>query len=202
MWPELRKESVRSARSVFPATLALIGAVALYNWIVAPHCNYLAAAQRFESTASNLVKKNGTISRNVATQRQQLRELQEKLDLIQSRFFEPVEAEEFFSEIQTTSEEANCAVHSLGSSASESAPNASRLNTGASITSQRAILSVLGEYGDIMVLMDKLQNSSKHVRIDSVKICPESTGSARLKCDMTITIHVIHREEGYAHGKS
>ena len=43
-------------RNVFLASLVLIGAIAAYNWTVAPHRNYLLAARKYEVAADKLEK--------------------------------------------------------------------------------------------------------------------------------------------------
>jgi len=47
------------------AALVLIGVIAVYNWLVVPHRNYLLAAQKYESAAGNLARKNRVIAKNM-----------------------------------------------------------------------------------------------------------------------------------------
>jgi len=129
-------KSTRSSKNVALVTLILIGVIAVYNWLVAPHRNYLLAAQKYESTAGNLAKKNQIIAKKVKNKTKELDRLQES-----------------------------------------------------------AKLSVLGSYGGIAVLMNKLQERDEQVRIDSVTVKPIRRGSSRLKCDMNIAINVIQNKE-------
>jgi hypothetical protein len=51
----------RSSRNAVSASLILIAALAMYNWIVAPRTNYLLAAQRYEFVIEKVVKINTSI---------------------------------------------------------------------------------------------------------------------------------------------
>ena len=188
-------KSTRSARTVFLASLVLIGAIAVCNWIVAPQRNYLQAAQRYKLATDSFAKKNQTVSNDVTIKKEQLKELQEKFRQIRSRLFDPDEAGKFFGNIQTKSEEANCTIYSLTCSPGSSVSNTDRPEANSNIIAQRATLSVEGSYGNIITLMNKLQDCSEQVRIDSVSMNSDSKDSDYLKCDMTITIYVIHRKE-------
>lgn len=189
-------KSTRSSRNVMLASLVLIGAVALYNWIVSPHWNYLMAAQRYESAVGELVRKNQALSNNLAARKKELAQLQEKLALMRTRVFESTEAKKLLGNVQSMAEESNCIIRSLTFSPASSATGADGPKTNRYVTSQRAILSILGNYGNITTLIDKLQDRSQQVRIDSFSIEPAGSSSGLLKCGITITIYVIHTEEG------
>ncbi len=192
-------KSTRSSSNVVLAALALIGVIAVYNWIVAPHKNYLLAAQRYELATGNLAEKNQSIRSDVTGKKRELEKLQEQFKEIHTGLFDPIKARKFFSSIQVVSEETNCTVYLLEFSPNSSASNADKSEAISYVTVQRAILSVGGSYRNIAALMDKLQDRLERVRIDSISIKPIGNSSAQLKCNMTITIYVIQGEEGYAH---
>ncbi|MHC4356872.1 MAG: hypothetical protein ACYS0H_29585, partial [Planctomycetota bacterium] len=48
----------RSSRNAASASLILIAALAMYNWIVAPHTAYLVAAQQHEVVVATVARKN------------------------------------------------------------------------------------------------------------------------------------------------
>lgn len=195
MLPEHLTKSTRSAKIAIFAALVLIGTVAVYNWIVAPHRNYLLAAQQYESAVGRLERKNQTIRHNLAVKKSKLEELQEKFRQTQLELFDPAEAGQFFSHIQTKSEEAGCIVSLLTFSPDSPATEEKRSKLNHYITKQQAILSVAGSYGNIVALMDKLHDSTKKVCIDSVGINANDQGTVHLECEMTVTIYVIHRKE-------
>jgi hypothetical protein len=199
MLPEHLTKSTRSAKTAMFAALVLIGAVAVYNRIVAPHRNYLLAAQRYESVVDYLERKNQTIRHDLTVKKSKLEELQEKFRQTYLGLFDPVEAGRFFTGIQTKSEEAGCIVSLLTFSPGSPATEKKRSKSNHYITKQQAILSVVGSYGNIVTLMDKLQDSPKKVCIDSVGINADDQGTVHLKCEMTVTIYIIHRKEENQH---
>ena len=199
MLPEHLTKSTRSARTAMFAALVLIGAVAAYNWTVAPHRNYLMAAQQYESAVGHLERKNQTILHDLTVKKNKLEELQEKFRQTHLGLFEPVEAERFFTNIQTKCEEAGCIVSQLTFSPGSLATEKKRSKSNHYITKQQAKLSVLGGYTNIVTLMDKLQDSPKKVCIDSVGINADNQGTVHLECEMAITIYVIHRKEDVQH---
>ena len=197
MLPEHWTKSTRSAPAAFLGALVLIGIIAAYNWIIAPHRNYLLAADKFESTVTNLARKNKIIGNQVTMKKKELEELHDKYKQSCARLFDPVEAGEFFSNIQASAERANCILSSLTFSPVRPAPKTARPRTDEYITAQSATLSLSGGYGNILALMDLLQDGPKQVCIDSVGINSDEQDSVQLECGMTVTIYVIHRKEEY-----
>ncbi len=191
-------QTIRSSRNVVFSALVVIEAIALYNWIVRPNVNYLRAAQTYESVAEKLAEKNQIISNNVTIRRKEHKELQEKFEHIRLKLFDPVKAKEFFSDIQAMAEETNCIIYSLNFSPTDPA-----LDTGqevsSHITTNHAQLSAVGDYKNTVALINKLQGRSKQVWIDSVSIEPIGSNSEQLKCDITVTIYVIHSKEKDSH---
>jgi len=199
MLPEHLTKSKRSAKTAMLAALVLIGTVAVYNWIVTPHRNYLMAAQQYESAVGRLGRKNQTIRQNLAVKKSKLEELQEKFRETNLELFDPVEAGQFFSNIQAKSEKAGCIVSLLTFSTGSLASEEKRSTSNHYITKQQANLSVLCGYANIAALMEILQDCPKKVCIDSVAINADDQDTVHLECEMTVTIYVIHRKEENQH---
>ena len=188
-------KSTPAPRNIAFAALVLMGAIAVYNRVVAPHANYVLAAQRYESVANKLTRKNQAIIDNVKIKGKKLEGLEEKLEQMRTNLFEPIEAKEFFSDIEVMSEGANCTIYSLDVSQTRSALKAERSGARGYITANHAKLSVVGSYRSIVVLMNKLQGSPRQVWINSVSIKPISDSSEQLKCDITIVIYTTEEKE-------
>jgi Tfp pilus assembly protein PilO len=90
---------------------------------------------------------------------------------------------------------ANCIIHSLNVLQPNSALMNDQSKASSYITANRATLRVVGNYGNIVALMGKLQDRPQQVRIDSLSIKSIGSKSNQLECDMTITIYVIQNEE-------
>ena len=187
-------KSTPSPRNIAFAALVLMGAIAVYNRVVAPHANYVLAAQRYESVANKLIRKKQAIIDDVKIKKNELEGLEEKLEQMRTNLFEPIEAKEFFSDIEVMSESANCIIYSLDVSQTRSALKAERSGARGYITANHAKLSVVGSYRSIVMLMNKLQGSPRQVWIDSVSIGPISNSSEQLKCDITIVIYTTEEK--------
>jgi cell division protein ZapA (FtsZ GTPase activity inhibitor) len=183
----------RSTRTTVYTALIIIAAIAMYDWIVAPHVTCLSASQQYESVVSKAVEKNKVITRDVATKTKKLEELREQLARSRSILFAPGEAKAFFSDLQAIAEETGCTVHALNLVVSgPSSGNKQKQSEDTSgIVANGAVLSVIGQYDSIFRLVEKLQNHPKRIWMDSFKIETINSDSAQLKCDMTITIYTI-----------
>lgn len=187
-------KSTPAPRNIAFAALVLMGAIAVYNRVVAPHANYVLAAQRYESVANKLTRKNQAIIDDMKIKGKKLEGLEEKLEQMRTNLFEPIEAKEFFSDIEVMSEGANCTIYSLDVSQTRSALKAERSGARGYITANHAKLSVVGSYRSIVVLMNKLQGSPRQVWINSVSIKPISDSSEQLKCDISIVIYTTEEK--------
>ena len=63
------------------------------------------------------------------------------------------------------------------------------------VTVSPAKLEIEGRYGNIVALMNKLQDGSRLVRISSVSINSDKKNPGYLECDMAITIYVTNEKE-------
>lgn len=185
----------RSSRNATSASLIVIAALAMYNWIVAPHATYLSAAQRYESVTDNVVKKNKAIGNRVKTKKMKLQELREQSAQLQSTLFTPDQAREFFSDLQAISEETGCIVYSVNLITSRPGPKGGQSKDTSGVVTKSAVLSVVGVYRNITKLMGRLQARTQKVWIDSVKVRALDYSLDRPRCDVTITICVITDKE-------
>ncbi len=185
----------RSSRNSIFAALIVIAGVAMYNWIVAPHVTYLYAAQKYDSAMDKIVEKNKVITHELDGKKKELGKLRDQYSQCMGCLFTPDEAKEFFGDLQTIFEETGCTVNSLNLVVSKSR-NADKQSTNTSdIVANSAMLSVTGQYNNIMKLVEKLKNRTQKVWINSFKMEIFDFSSAQLKCDMTITIYTIQDRE-------
>ncbi len=186
----------RSSRNAVSASLILIAALAMYNWIVAPRTKYLLAARQYEYAMDNVVKKNKTIENKVQIKKKKLQELREQSAQLQRTLFTSDQAREFFSDLQAISEETGCIVYSVNLITNNPKPFQDRqLQDTAGIVTKSAVLSVVGVYKNITKLVKRLQSRTQKVWIDSVKIRALDNSSDLPRCDITITICALTDKE-------
>jgi hypothetical protein len=185
----------RSSRNSVFAALIVIAGVAMYNWIVSPHVTYLYAAQKYASAVGKIVEKNKAITRELDGKKKELGKLRDQYSQCLGLLFTPDEAKEFFGDLQTIPEETGCTVYSLNLVVGKAGLKDKRSEDTSGMVANSAILSVSGQYNNIMKLLEKLQNRPQKVWVDSFKIEIIDFGSAQLKCNMTITIYTIKDRE-------
>ena len=188
----------RSSKNAFSAALIMIVIIAMYHQIVAPQAAHLFAEQRRETIVENIAKKNKIINSKINVKREKFKKLKEQFSLLQSTFFTPDEAKEFFSELQAISEEAGCTVYSLNLITGGPVSNKERSGNTSGIVANSAKLSVIGVYSDIINLIERLQARTQKVLIDSVQIEIIDYDSSQTKCSITITIYTIKDKEATA----
>lgn len=189
----------RSSRNAVSAALIIIMAIAMYNWAIAPHTNYLFAAQRYESVMGNIAEECKVIHETVKSKREKLQKLREQFAELQSALFTPNKAKEFFSDLQVLSEEAGCTLYSLDFAADNPDFEGKQASDALSIAAKRAMLGVVGTYSNVIKLVERLGVRTQKVWIDSVKMEALNDDAAQLKCDITITIYTIKDKEATVH---
>jgi hypothetical protein len=183
-----------SSKNAVLVVVLCIAAVAFYNHFVAPHRNYLRAAQTYQTLANALEEKNRSIAEYVGARKKELQQLQYKSQLIDAGLFDDVEAKQFFSSIQTAAEQTKCAINSLKFLQDGRQSSTSSSSQSPYVEASRVTLSVKGGYRNIVALINKLQGRPERVWIDSIRLGLAS--DRLLSCDMTITIYVKHSKEG------
>jgi hypothetical protein len=185
----------RSSRNAASASLIVIAALAMYNWIVAPHTTYLTAAQQHEVVVATVARKNEHITKMVELKRKKLEKLREQSAHLLSTIFTADKATEFFSDLQAISEQSGCTVHSLSFVSNTSELKSGHLEDSTGVADKSAVLSVIGGYSDIIKLFERLQMRSEKVWIDSVRMQTVDRRSANPRCDITLRIHTIPNKE-------
>jgi len=188
-------KSNRLSRSTVSAVMIVISAIAMYNWIIAPRAAYLRAVQRHEIVAGNIAQKSEVISKKVVAKRKELQELQEQFTKLRDTLFTSEQAKEFFSDLQTISEEAGCAVYSLNILTAAPSRERQQSQDTSYIVPRSATLTVAGVYEKIIRLMERLQVRTQRVWVDSIKMEIFDYDSAEPKCDITITLYTVEDEE-------
>ena len=187
----------RLSRNAMFAALIVIAAIAIYNWIVAPHTSYLLAAQHHHSVVKNMSKKSRVISNTVEVRKKNLEELQEKFSILRSTLFTTKQAKEFFSDLQIICEETGCAMYSLNLSANETKSQSKKSVDKPDIAPESAILRVTGVYGNIIGLIERLLERSQKVWIDSIKIKTLGVDTSQVRCIIKITRYTIRNKEAH-----
>jgi isopentenyl diphosphate isomerase/L-lactate dehydrogenase-like FMN-dependent dehydrogenase len=185
----------RSSRKGVFAALAVIGAIAIYNWTVAPYTACLLAAQRYESAVGKIAEKNKVINKAVEVRKRKLQELREQSTQLQNTLFAPDKAREFFSDLQVIAQQGGCTVNSLKVIDRERSDKDKQSEIAMDVVAKSVVLNVLGAYENIIKLIEKLQTRTQKVWIDSINMRTPDDGSDYPVCEITITVYTIEEKE-------
>lgn len=194
----------RPSRNALSGALVIIAAIAIYNWMVAPHATYLFAAQQYESVIGGVTKKNKILSNTIKVKEKKLQDLREQFAQLRRTLFTLDETKDLFSDLRVICEDVGCTVGSLDFITSESGSRRRSVPLGAvagqvegdsDVAAKSVALSVTGVYGNIIELIETMQKRTKGVWIDSIEMTALEGDSAKLNCDMAITIYTIHDKD-------
>ena len=181
----------RSNRTATAASLVIIAAFAMYNWVVTPHAANLSSARAYESVVDNMAKESKIIATKVEIKRKTLKKLREQSEQLLNMLFTPDQAREFFSDIEVISEETGCSVK--GINFVDHTQKSEHRDLGIRLRS--AELNVMGLYTDIAKLIGRLQTRSQKVWFDSVELQSIDYSSDKVGCSLTVTICEIVEED-------
>ncbi len=184
----------RSSRNAFFAALIAIAAIGMYNWVIVPHSACLYAAQRYQTVINELARHKEALSRIVDKKAKNLEKLSRHFAELEGKVLISDKVEKFAGDLQSASKQAGCVVYSINVvTKKQRAKNKQPKDT--LIIANTLEVSLVGEYKNVVALVEKLQSRSGKVWIDSVKMEILNEDSAQLRCDMTITIYSISEKE-------
>lgn len=185
----------RSLQNSFFTALIVIAALGMYRWLVTPHVKCLYAAQQYGSSINRLEDKNESIASEVRVESLKLKEVSDEFNRSRSNLFTPEQAKEFFGALQAVFEETGCTVNLFNLTQSKSSKRNKQSGESFGIVANSATLSFNGSYGNIVRLVETLQNQTPRVFVGSFKLEIVEFHSGQLRCDMVITIYIIQDKE-------
>lgn len=182
-----------SRKNVVIAALMFIAMVAMYNWFAAPHSRYLLAAEKYVNVANEMEKTQKLIDAELRLKQKKIDELSKKFELVRQDFFTVDDARIFLESIQAKTEKSGCFVDKLSFLPAKQITVMDVNSPG--IEEYQVSLSVIGQYADIVVLLNSLQNRQQKVWIDTLKLQLKDTSSGYLVCDVALSIYTLNVKE-------
>jgi Tfp pilus assembly protein PilO len=180
----------RSHRRVLFGALSVIGVFGLYRWILAPHTEQLLAAQRYERSLDETIRKADFMVSAQDSKKAKIEQLAKECEQSRNQLFKPMEARQFFASIPSVAGQAGCVIQTVSTSP-DSQQNTQ--NDSPIVAVRKAAVTFIGGYNDVIKFLAALQNYEKKVWIESVRM--EAGGAGKLKCQMSLTIYCIERLE-------
>lgn len=183
-----------SKRRAFSAALILVGAVALYNWVVSPHVGYLHAMRRLEPVVGRMVEQRQRIRGALDGKRQKLRSLQREFAETRQGFFTREESEAFTHNLQSFIEQVGCSIVIADFTYGSDGKQDRGPGMPAAVQDYHIGVIVWGYYDEITALLDRLQNNQPIVWVDSCRMDLLDARGGMLECRLALTTYVLWEE--------
>lgn len=185
----------KPSKNAISAALIITAAVAMYNWILAPHVAYLFAVQRYEPVVGNIASENEALCKQLDDKRKQVDQLRQRFAQLSGTIFTPSQARQFLANLQDISEKAGCTVTSMSFSQDLPGPVIKQGQDMLLVVSKGATIGLLASYNNLVALLESLEKQTQKVWMDSLAMETLETDSERLKATISITIYSIKNKE-------
>jgi len=186
-----------SKRNAISVALIVIGAAAMYNWTLSPQVGYLRAVQRYQPVVDEMAEETGRIGGTLDAKRQQLRTMQRELAEARGSLFTREEARVFLGNLQSFVEQTGCKVAVVAFTSDDRTEQPPGSGGPASVVTSQVNLTVVGQYDQIVMLLDRLQNNRKKIWVDSCALTLSDMRSGRLECKLILILHALSDKEGH-----
>jgi len=181
-----------SKSNVLPVALVVIGAIAMYNWMVRPHVSYLHAVQRLEPVVGQMADERDRICGTLDARLERLRAMRRELAEVRGGLFTRDELKGFIPDLQSLVEQTGCAVVMADfSDGTETRPARGAGSQAAEVKASRANLTVLGRYDQIITLLERLRSNRRKVYVDSCRLELSDARLGQLKCQLALTTYAV-----------
>jgi len=175
----------------------VIGAVALYNWVISPHVGYLHAMQRLEPVMEKMAGELDALSEGLGEKRGALRTLQTELAKTREGLFTPEESKQFRRDLQALVETTGCMMIAAEFTQNEEEdPAFEDPNTPVLVEASHANLAVAGSYEQIVSLLQTLREQRQKIWVDSCDLDLVDPRNGRLECRFGLTIYAVLQSGG------
>lgn len=178
-----------SRKNVVAVALVLISVIAIYNWFITPHSNYLMAAEKYTVATRAKEKTCRLIESELKLKQRKLDEFAGRFDSAKQEFFDAETARTFLAGIQSQAEKNRCFVNTLKFSPAKQIITADTNNI--DIKEYQVNLGVIGQYADIVMLLDSLQNRKQKVWIENVRLQLKDPSTGYLVCDAVVSLYTL-----------
>lgn len=186
-------------RNAVSIALVLIGAAAMYNWILSPQVGYLRAVQRYQPVVGEMAEETERIGKTLDEKRRKLWTLQDELAQTRNSLFTPAEAKSFLGSVESFVGQTGCKPITADFSSAGQGRPAREAKESAPVAVSHVDLTVAGQYDQVVTLLERLQTHPKRIWIDSCGLKLADMRSGRLECKLALTLYALCEEEGHVH---
>jgi hypothetical protein len=175
-------------RYALTAAPFLIGAAALYNWVVSPHVGYLHAMQRLEPVITRMAEELDAVDETRDEKLSTMRGLRAELANVQEGLFTSQEAKAFTQDLPMVVGKTGCAIGAVDFS--KDARETDDPNAPITVEALHADCTIVGQYEQIVALLQSLRERRQRIWVDSCQIDLLDPRTGRLECRLGLTIYI------------
>jgi hypothetical protein len=188
----------KSTGGIVSAALVVIAVIAVYDWMVSPHLGYLNAMQRLQPVVDEVAGERDRLCQILGSSRQRLRALQEELAEVRGRLFSREESKAFVPILQSLVEDAGCVLLLAAFTDRNDTTPARGSDQPAAVKASHVSLTVLGQYEQVIALLERVQDSQPKIWVDSCRLELSDAGSGQLCCQLALTAYALgEQRESY-----
>jgi len=199
VWIETFAQWNRSSRQAVFAALVLIGAVAMYNWIVAPHVTYLLAVQTYEPVVDRVAHEKASLKNLLIGRRKMLEDLESQFSRMRQIVYTDEQARQLFGDLGAMAAEHKCTVTTVDSASDRPARIVGGDPKSLMVEPVDTSLTITGAYDGIMAFIGRLLAQPRKIWVRSLTMEPVGTDVKRLRCRIYMGIYVIQEKEAVSH---
>lgn len=181
----------KATRSASSAALIAIGALALYNWVLAPHLGYLHAMQKYGVVVDGVTQEKNRIADTLEAKVSQRRTLQRELAELEDGVFTADQAKAFARNLLPLVEETGSAVVRADFAGAGKTTRMEDPNQTVAIEISHLSLDALGQPEQVSALLERLRDHRPRISIDSCRFDFPDGGSGPVECHLAITIYAV-----------
>jgi hypothetical protein len=168
--PEAHKMVGRSARNALPGALLLVGIIAMYHWVVAPHVAYLRAVERLAPAVERMAVENDRLRRTLGPSLRHLQRVRQEQADIQAGLFTGGGCTAFIRALPSRVEQSGCLVVVADFTGGSEPRRIRAAGPEAAFSTRHVGMTVRGTMDQIAAVLDWLQENRPRVWVDAFRM--------------------------------
>lgn len=184
-----------TSKMIITISSVIIVGMAAYNWTVSPQTSYLKAAHLYDVMIGDAGNMTNVIKSQMGPKNEEVKALQNEIELIQAKFFTPKHASELYLDLEPIALQCNCIIDKLTFISSDPISYNGTENESGDIIVKKLSISYTGSYKDIITFLKRLDSYTQTIVITDVHIESDEMAEESLYCQMIITIYMVEDKE-------
>jgi Tfp pilus assembly protein PilO len=184
------KEKIKTYLNKFLAIVVVFAAITIsFKWMLSPHLQNLHAASRYSRIVTIKQNRIDLLQKEIKSSKQKLTKLENQYNDLQSGFFQPKQAIDFFTKLPKIAQDNNCIL--LSQASLEDSPK--NINSKL-ITPRKTALVIQAHYDDFIKFLNQLGSLPHKVTIGEIEVASQSENARKLVYGLTLVIYVLEDE--------